>query len=411
VVVALTQLSANWVARFFEGGAELAVLFRIIGLAAALSMPAIVLRTSTASYESFVPANVVAAGTQLLRGALLFGCIAAGWGVTAMGWALLVVSFASLLGNSVVFKSVCRDAHLSWKAVRWDDLKMLLSFGSVLLIVNTANSLATDSPKQIVAKTISLDALGLFGIPLLLIGYYRMSIITITKVFSPRFSYLAGGGAQDEMRRLFVRGSRLLVIFAGAVAIGLLVVGPPFLLLWTHKPAIMQTAPGLMVMVAGTFVFLSHRLGGDLLFGLGKQRQIAFLELVEALGIVGLTIGLSLRFGMTGAAFGLALPPLVVRGWLQTRYVCEALQLGFWEYYHKCVLRSWVAVAVVLAAAHLLGLSFVVKGWPSLLLVSSLLMVLYGACVYLWVLEKGERRQLEEKASRLCAKLGVLRPA
>jgi O-antigen/teichoic acid export membrane protein len=411
VVIVLTQIVAQPISHFFGGGPELAGLLRIIGVAAALSLPAIVLNTTTASYESFAPANVVGASTQLLRGALLVGCIWAHYGLVAMGWAVLLSNLFSLVGNSVVFKHACKDVQLSIKSFKWTELKMLLSFGSVILIVTTANSLATESPKQVVAKTISLEALGLFGISLLLISYYRMLIISLTKVFSPRFSFLSGRQDEGGIRRLFIQGCRYTTMIAGAVAVLFWVTGPPFLLLWTGKPEIVKAVPALTIMVAGTFVFLSHRLGGDLLFGLGRQGQVALLELTEALGIVGLTIILSLKFGLAGAALGLAIPPVIIRGLLQTRFVCQALKLTVLQYYSKCVLRSWLVVAVIPILAHVLSLRQLVTGWPSQVLVSALVLALYGLSVFAVVLEPAERRQLRRDSRRFLNVVGFLRAA
>ena len=408
-VVAVTQLLASPLARFFEGGPELTALLRIIGLAAALGLPAIVLNTSIISYEGFAASNVVSASTQILRGGLLVGCMLAGYGLVAMGWAVLLVNLVSLIGNSAIFKRTCHDVRLSLASVGWSELKMLLTFGTVILVVGTANSLATESPKQIVAKTISLEALGLFGIPLLLIGYYRMLIISLTKVFSPRFSYLSGKAADDEIRRLFMQGCRYMAMLAGAVALLLCVTGPAFLLLWTRKPQIVQTAPALAIMTAGTFVFLSHRLGGDLLFGLGRQNQVAILELTEAVGIVGLAIPLSLKFGIPGAALGVAIPPILVRGLLQTQFVCQALKLTFAQYYARCILRSWLAVAAVWGLAQLVDWTQLIAGWPSLVLASGLLVGTYSLLVFIFVLEGDERAQVKEAAFRFFNRLGFLR--
>src|SRR5205085_7218008 len=163
------------------------ILLRIVGLAAALGLPAIVLNTSVISYEGFALSNIVTIFTQVLRGVLLVACMLTGNGLVWMGCAILLVNIASFLGNSLVFKRICTDVRVRLAAVSWAELKALLCFGSVILVVGTANSLATESPKQIVAKSISLEALGLFGVPLLLISYYRMFIISLTKVFSPRF--------------------------------------------------------------------------------------------------------------------------------------------------------------------------------------------------------------------------------
>lgn len=411
VMIVVTQVLAHPIAAFFGGGSELVGLLRVIGLAAALSLPAIVLNTTTASYESFAPANVVSAGTQLLRGALLLGCIWGGYGLVAMGCAVLASNLVSLVGNSIVFKHACKDVRLSIKSFLWSELKMLLAFGSVILVVTTANALATESPKQIVAKTISLEALGLFGIPLILIGYYRMLIISLTKVFSPRFSFLSGREADGEIQQLFVKGCRYMTIIAGAVGVGLWVSGPAFLLLWTGKPAIVQTSSALGIMAAGTFVFLSHRLGGDLLFGLGRQRQVAVLEVSEAAGIVLLTILLSLKLGLPGAALGLAIPSLVVRGLVQTRFVCDALKLSMTQYYSRCILGCWLVVVGVGIMAQLLGLRQHISGWLSLVLVSAFTLLLYGLSVFVLVLDTSEKRQLKEDTRRILTGLGPVRLA
>jgi O-antigen/teichoic acid export membrane protein len=408
-IIVLTQILASPVARFFGGGHELSVLLRIIGLAVALGLPTIVLNTSIISYEGFAASNLVAICTQGLRAALLVGCMLMGWGLVAMGWAVLVVNVASLIGNSAIFKRSCTGVRLSFADVGWGELKMLLSFGSVILIVGTANALATESPKQIVGKTISLEALGLFGVPLLLIGYYRMLIVSLTKVFSPRFSYLSGGQGDEEIRRLFVRGCRYIAILAGGVAILLCVTGPAFLLLWTSKPQLLKAAPALAIMAGGTFVFLSHRLGGDLLFGLGLQKQVAILELTEAVGIVGLTIPLSLKFGITGAAMGLAIPPFFVRNLLQTRFVCRALKLSFAEYYSRCILKPWLVVAMVWGLAQLVDWTQLVRGWPSLIVFSGLLLALYTLLVVLLVLESADRAQFKDLALRLFSRPSWLR--
>jgi len=195
--------------------------------------------------------------TTILRGALLIGCMLLGVRADGDG-----VGHTFSQSDVVDWELYCfssgpaRRCVLSVKSVKWEELKMLLNFGIVILVVGVANSMATESPKQIVAKTISLEALGLFGIPLVLIGYYRMLIITLTRVFSPRFSYLSGRKAEDEIRPLFVQGCRYMAMLAGAVAV----------LMWStgavvssfsgrEKPLIVSTVPALSIMVGGTFVF------------------------------------------------------------------------------------------------------------------------------------------------------------
>jgi len=161
-------------------------------------------------------------------------------------------------------------------------------------------------------------------------------------------------------------------------------------------------------MVGGTFVFLSHRLGGDLLFGLGRQGQVAVLELTEAVGIFGLTIPLSLKFGIVGAGLGLAIPPIFVRGLLQTRFVCQALKLSLLEYYSKCIMRSWLVVAVMGALTKLVDWPSVINGWPSLVAASAMLLLGYATLVFFVVLDAGERDRFRKESFRLISRLGFL---
>src|SRR4029079_3617939 len=102
-IVALTQLLANPIANYFEGGHDLAVLLRIVGLATAVSLTTIVLNTAVISYEGFAPSNLVTTSAQALRGALLVGCIWMNLGLTAMGWTVLIVNLLSLAATPVLF--------------------------------------------------------------------------------------------------------------------------------------------------------------------------------------------------------------------------------------------------------------------------------------------------------------------
>ena len=389
-------LSADAIADFFHGTRELVALIRLIGLAAAIECPALALDTTIRSCEGFVLANFVTILGAILRAGLLFGCIAMGYGLVPMGWAIVIVTFALLVGKGVAFRSFCKDVHFSTKRICLSDLKMLISFGVVISIASLGDVLTTQAPKQVIGKVMSLEALGFFGIAALLVSYYVRSIYQLTKVLMPRFSYLSGRGADTEIRRLFLRSTRCVMIITGALALLLWVIGPSFLRLWVKNDEITQVIPAMMILVEGNFILLTHNTSTNLLFALGQQRKVAMLAIIEGILVLGFSLALSYRYGMIGVAVGISVPFVLVRGVIQTKYACKLLKLRFWRYYAECIWGTSVITVILAGAFCWLRVGKFASNWAFLVLVSGFLVLSYGMAIYTLVLKGDERNALGE---------------
>lgn len=400
VVLLLVNAFATELARFFGGGPELAGLVRVVALAFALGLPGNILNTAVKGYEGFAFVNIIACITLLLRGGLLLACVWAGYSLVAMGWALVIVSCASLLGQWIAFRRKCPGVGLARRFVRWNEFRMLLVFGGVILIATTANALAIESPKQIVGKLVSLKALGIFAIPLMMIGYYRQLVFTVTRVLTPRFSFFSGQGMRKEIGELFLRSSRYVGIIATGMALVFWVAGPSFLVLWTHRPQMQEAIPALLILAIGNAVLLTHRVCTDLLLGLGRQGVLATFEMVEAVLIVLLVIPLSMHFGITGAALGMAIPFVIVRGIFQAFCVCRIADVRLWNYYRRCAVGPWCFAAGLVLLGSFLVAPGSHQGWFSLIAITSLFMMAYGILVYAFLLNPSERSSLQEHLRR-----------
>ena len=390
----LCWLFADSIAAFFRADTEFATLVRITGLAVALECPTQILDTAIRSYESFVYVNVVAIAGALVRAVLLAGCILMGYGLVAMGWVWVITAVFLFAATGLVFRKCCWDVTLGVKAVRWTELKMLLYFGVFIIMGTVAELLTYDSPKQIIGKVISLPAVGFFGIAALLVSYYRQAIYSLTRVFLPRFSYLAGSNSDKEIRRLFFAGSKYTTILLAGVALLIFTVGPSFLRLWLDK-SFGQAAPALIILTAGSMVFLSHNMSINLLYGLGKEAYIGVIAIIEGIAVFGLCLALSFKYGITGVAIGVAVPLIVIRGFFQTRYVCGLIKVSFRNYYAKCILRPWiVSIAIAVSASFLIDVNQYIGGWVSFLLVSAIVTLVYGTVTYLAVIESSDKKQI-----------------
>jgi len=395
VILVTSFLCAGLIADFFRGGRELAILIRLFGLAAALECPSRIFDTAIKGYEGFVFANLVTMFGALIRAALLFGCIFMGYGLVPMGWATVIVTFLILVGKGITFRICCPDVKLGMRKISLSVLKLLVLYGLIIMVGSGGAFLEFQSPKLIVGKVVSLEAVGFLGVVLLLIRYYRILITRLTRVLMPRFSYLSGQNADKKIRRLFLRGSRYVTCVAGVVALLLWSVGPSFMSLWIKNNGIRQAFPALIILTAGMLVFASHQISGFLLYGLGKQKYISMFSMIEGVSVCGLSLALSYRYGMTGVAIGASVPPVFVRGVVQTIYVCRLLKVGFWKYYIDCIFKPWTIAIALAIACWSLGVVNFANNWLFLFLISGLIMVAYGTAVYVTVIEDGERNRIK----------------
>ena len=375
VILTTSLLFAGLIADYFQGGAELAALIRLFGLAAAFECPLLIFDAAIRGHEGFVFVNLVAILRVVLRAAALFSCIVMGYGLLAMGCVQVIVTLLGLIAIGFTFRIYCYDVKLGVGKITQPVLKLLMLYGLVILVEGVGGLLRSESPRLIIGKAVSLEAVGFFSIVALLVMYYRRLIEATTKVLMPRFTYLSGQNADEEIRRLFLRGSRYVTIVAGAVALLLWSVGPSFLLLWVKNDNIKQVVPALMVLTGATLVFVSHRISAELLYGLGKQKKLAVFAVIEGVSVFGLSLGLSYTYGMTGVAIGVAVPLIFVRGIIQIIYACRFLKISLCEYYTGCIFKPWTITIALAITSHWCGIANSANNWPSLFLASSLIMV------------------------------------
>ncbi len=394
LILVLSWFSADLVADFFQGSRELVVLIRLTGLAAALECPSLIFDVAVKGYEGFVYTNLITIFGTILRAGALFACVFLDYGLVAMGCVLVIDAFVMLLARGITFRKYCKGIKLGMRKTSFAVLKLLVLYGLIIMVESGGTLLAHESPKQIVGKVVSLEALGLFSIAAVIVRYYFRFIFASTQVFMPRFSYLSGQNANEEIRRLFFCGTRYVTIIAGAVALLLWSIGASFLKLWVETDNIVQVFPALTVMVAGMLVFGSHRMSVDLLYGLGKQKIIAIFAMIEGIFVFGLALVLSYKYGMTGVAVGISVPFVLIRGVVQVNYVCRLTEIGFWKYYTRCIVKPWCIAGALAVAIWWLGVVNYVSNWLSFFLISLLIMFVYFAIVYFTAVETQERAQI-----------------
>ena len=383
---------AESISEFFGGGQQFAMLLRVVGLAAAIQLPSEILDSAIRGYEQFVYANVVEITCAMARAATLAWCVIAGYGLISMGWTLVMVAVVTLGAEWVVFRKCCGDIKISFKSVRGSEFKIMFYFALTIVVCKLAEVLTYESPKQILGKVVSLEAVGLLGVVAMLLSYYRRAIYSMTRVFMPRFSYLAGSNARGEIKALFIKGSRYTAIIAAGAALPLLTVGPSFLELWLNK-GFGQAGTALVILAVGSLMLVTYRMSIDLMYGLGKQFYVSMIDVVEGVSVFLCSVILCYKYGLAGLALGVAAPMIVIRSLAQI-YVCRLIEIGFFKYYLTCFAKPMGIGAAVVCFYYLGGMVRFVDSWGALCIATAVIVVSYCVGVYFVVLGSYERKEI-----------------
>jgi O-antigen/teichoic acid export membrane protein len=398
LILFLSLLLANAIASFFDGGATLAQLIRIVGFAAAIECPLYIYDAALRSYERFAFANVVINLKAFVKALITWWCLHLGYGVVGLGWSLVMVNIVMLILAYMMFCFACREVKLRISLVKFSEMRTLGGYSVWIAIGSIGDTLTFGSAKAIIGKLISLDAVGTFGVVAQLSNYYRRTTYAITKPFMPRFSFLQGQESHNEIRRLFVRANSYLTIFTGLIAVFLWTLGSAFMKVVFDKD-MSGMIPVLYVLVGGMLVLGSNRMVIDLLYGLGKQKALAWFAICEGAAVLGLSLWLVQRHGVLGVAAAISIPVAIMRGVVQPYYVCRLIKMSMWKYYDRRIVRLWLIIGGISGLLVWLKAGSFATNWINLIIISSAVVFAYMVIVYALGLDKEERADIIHKAA------------
>ena len=146
LILAVSWVFADSIANFFEGGEELSALIRIIGFAAALECPVLILDAAIRGYEGFYLVNLISILGTVIRAGALFGCIRMDYGLVQMGWVVVIVTLLTLIAQVIAFKIFCKGIESGVRKINVAVLKLLVLYGLIIMVETSATILTFELP-------------------------------------------------------------------------------------------------------------------------------------------------------------------------------------------------------------------------------------------------------------------------
>jgi O-antigen/teichoic acid export membrane protein len=269
-----------------------------------------------------------AAGTVwLLRG---------GHGIISL--AALQLAVAAILGLATIL--ICHRVYPQLRVgVRYIDRKIipeLWRYSFYLFVIAAGGQIIYYTDNLVVGAFLSAGAVTLYAIGGRFIDYLGQMGASFAQTFMPMASNLAANDQREQLKRLLIQGTRVVLLVTLPVGWVLLFRGSTFIGLWMGQQYAQPSGRVLRILLLSSLALTGNRVGGNIILGLSKHRLFALWQAGEAIANLVLSIFLVRKIGIYGVAWGTVLPSLVSQVILWPRHISRHLGVSVWTYFGQC---------------------------------------------------------------------------
>lgn len=340
--------------------------------------------------QRFDIANAIGVTTRLATTVLTYVALKKGGGLVALS----VIATASLLADyglrTMASIRLVPQLRVRPSLISAASARQFVGYGVWNALVQGGVRLILYSDALVIGMVVGAAAIAPFAIAVSLVSYFSDLLVPIPQVFFPVFTRLDARGDRDELRRVYVRSSRLLLLVCGAAAALCVFMAYDFINLWVGQSVLNGNRWGsaatlFYVLAAGAVVTGWQRLSVQVLLAIQRVRTTAWLFGAEAISNLVLSIVLGRRLGIIGVAWGTAIPSLVFNLLVTPIVTCRAIDLDVWRYWRETMPRPVLAAGIaggLLAAADS---QVVMQGGWAVLFVRAAISVVVVAFIALFI--------------------------
>jgi len=323
------------------------------GTTVAIALTAGVFGGVLAGLQKFDRLSAVSTAQSLINGLGVYFLLRSGRGIISMAVLQLVLTCASCTTLIILTRRTYPQLKLT---LRWPESNAVrklwgYSFFSFLIAITGQIKYYTDN--IVIAVFLPVGAVAIYGIGATLTNYLRDFLGSMATTFVPVASSLDSRGNYDELRRLLIEGTRLVLFIALPIEVVFLLRGPTFIRVWMGAPYAHSSGHVLQVLTIAWFLIAANYCSGNIVFGLGKHRPVAFWTIGEAIANLTLSIVLVRRIGIIGVAWGTVIPSVVVNAVCWPIYIGKVLKMSLRRYIWQAWARVGISLIPFAAACYL----------------------------------------------------------
>jgi O-antigen/teichoic acid export membrane protein len=334
--------------------------FELVGAGLVFELPARAFVAALEGTQRYAAIQAAELARTLLQAALFVFVLLEGWGVAALGGALMASSLYMLAVYWALAHRAVPGLRASPVHARRAELRRIVRFGGGLFTLRLLSTIYHQMDKVIVGIVLGPAAVALYEIANKVnVAAATTSSVSVSAVV-PAAAYVRSNAA--VVRDMFVRGSCYATALSLPVAVAGFIFAKPLLVSWIgpHAAPAAQVAQLFLALEAMQSI---QNVGLAMVFGIGRIRLPLVVTTVVTFANLGLSIVLVHTLGIAG----------VVAGTLITNGLAWPVMLGYYLREFATPLRVWFGriarpnlVALVVQVAVSAPLALLAAGTRSL---------------------------------------------
>ena len=378
-------------------------LLRIMTVNAALTFPISVFESHVTINEQYLFQKIVALGRQVLNPLIMIPLLLLGYRSVTLTVLSLIFTIISGLMN-VIFCLWKLKMPFSFRVYDFKLMREMVGFTAFVFIGIVVDNFNWSIDRLLLAWIHGTTSVTVYTVAAQLNVYYQSFAMAISNLLIPRVNRIVAEKKPiRELDRLFIRVGRLQFIFLGGILLGFVAVGQAFVVLWGGDAKFSVDYAVTLLLFGATLWANIQMLGNEILRAKNMHKFSSLVYLIIALGNTALSIPLCMKWDVLGAAIGTAIATGI--GMLIMN-----------RYYHRRVgldiPRFWLRIRHLVPAMLLPGLAAVAAaiflsptGYGQIAVILCAFVVLYGASMWLFGMDRYERNLFGEPVKKLMRRI------
>jgi O-antigen/teichoic acid export membrane protein len=395
----------------FKDTAELtgkAVLaLRIASIAFILQFVIQVVSSVCIAAQKFEIVNSVRVASEVLRIGGTIAILAGGGGLPALLAWVMFTSLFLCVAYAVASKRIVPSLDFRPRFSR-RHLHSLLHHSKYVVITNVSNQVAGSADNVILGAFLPVANQAYYGIAYTLAQRFWVLVANISSVVFPAASAFSANARPDQVRELYLRGSKIAAAAACFPAFALCLFSRPFLLYWLGPEYADHGALVLSLLILGFMVNAFSLVAYQVLQSTHYVSTAARASVVYVIVNVAMFVACIPKFGLAGASAGFLAAQLLFVPWFVMK-ANRLLEVKWRELIFAAYLR------VFLISVGACGISWLLHPWVRSLFTLGVAVAVglcsYALLSYVFVLDEEEKAACRLLVHRLASVLDIRKAA
>lgn len=386
------------VSRVFTVSPEHLTLFQtmllVVGIQLALSFPLSTWTGIMSGLQDFHIINAIGIASTIVRATLIVALLKSGHGLISLLLAGLGVAIAGWIASVLWVQYRLPYLRIRASFRNLTNIKNTLRFSGAMFIWGIAGRSLLESNRIIIGIFLPVASISVYEIGLRINNYSRSILYAVFTVL-PAASDLHARNEKEQLQKLYLIGTKYLLVPYTCVVAALLMFGKEFVYLWVGN-GYEQAVTVMYILLLGSVYQSQNLVAHVLLPGMGKIR--VFTLVMAAYPIVNLILSVIflIEWGLIGVAVATSITYLIVETYF-IAFIVRVFEVRLSEVLWKCHFPAIISVIPAIVASYYFKSVIDTYSWVGLVTGVGVFLILAGSSFLLFGMSRGERHKVKSK--------------